>query len=184
MTKIVSKATALKNLKARVFDETLSGSRGFSFKSGDGDPRELQTSDKKYSEAISKIKIDLFNKNFTTDELLFQLAKLTIDLQVMQSDNTFLRNANQRFAKAAKEVKKAAIESSQQGAKNKNALYVKNKESALAEYLKMSNAGEIKISPERLLKRLETKYPTPQRPWKIGTLKDWVVEFRKILSAS
>jgi len=180
--KIVSEATALKNLWAREYKVTLDGAKGFSFKVNDGDPRESQVSEKKRAQAVSKMKKDLLKQDLTTGQLIDQLAMLTLKLKVMESDNTTLLNSNNRLIKAAKKAQDSAIKSSKEGAKQKNSLYENNKKIAKAEYLSMSKNGQITISPARLHAKLENKYPDTLKPWRLGTLKDWVTEFRNILS--
>jgi len=182
MKKIVSDATALKNLWAREYKVTLDGVRGFSFKVNDGDPRESQASEKIRIQAISKIKKDLLKQKLTTNQLIDQLAMLTLRLKVMESDNTSLLNSNNRLIKAAKKAQDSATISSKEGAKKKNSFYEDNKKLAEEEYLRMSQNGQRTISPARLQARLESKYPNTQKPWRLGTLKDWVAEFRKKLS--
>lgn len=182
MKKIVSEATALKNLWAREHKVALDGAKGFSFKVNDGDPRESQVSEKKRTQAISKVKKNLLKQNLTTDQLLDQLATLTLKLQVMEADNTSLLNSNNRLIRAAKKAQDSAINSSKEGAKKKNSLYENNKKLAKEEYLSMSQNGQRTISPARLHTRLESKYPDTLKPWRLGTLKDWVAEFRNILS--
>lgn len=184
MKKIVSEATALKNLWAREYKVALDGARGFSFKVNDGDPRESQVSEKKRAQAISKMKKDLSKQNLTADQLIDQLAILTLKLKVMESDNTTLLNSNNRLIKAAKKAQDSAINSSKEGAKQKNAPYATNKKIAQAEYLAMSKNGQASISPARLLLRLQSKFPDTKKPWTLGALKDWVTEFKEILSAS
>lgn len=184
MKKIVSEATALKNLWAREYKVALDGARGFSFKVNDGDPRELKVSDKARTQALLKMKKDLLKQNLTTDQLIDQLAILTLKLKVMESDNTTLLNSNNRLIKVAKKAQDSAINSSKEGAKKKNAPYAENKKIAQKEYATMSNNGQTSISPARLLIRLKSKHPNTQKPFKLATLKDWVPEFRQILSAS
>ena len=179
----MSEATALKRLRAREFKIALDGAKGFSFKVDDGDPRESQVSEKRKTQAISKVKKDLLKQNLTTDQLIDHLATLTLKFKVMESDNTFLLNSNNRLIKAAKKAQDSAINSSMEGAKKKNAPYAENKKIAQKEYATMSNNGQMSISPARLLLRLQNKYPDAKKPWTLGALKDWVPEFRKILSA-
>lgn len=184
MKKIVSEVTALKNLWAREYKVALDGARGFSFKVNDDDPRELKVSDKARTQAISKMKKDLLKQNLTTDQLIDQLTILTLKLKVMESDNTTLLNSNNRLIKAAKKAQDSAINSSKEGAKQKNAPYATNKKLAQAEYLAMRQSSQKSISPKRLLLRLEERHPNTQPPFKLGTLKDWVPEFKQIWSAS
>lgn len=181
-TEKMSEATALKNLWAKEYKVALDGAKGFSFKVNDGDPRELKVSDKARTQALSKMKKDLLKQNLTTDQLIDQLAILTLKLKVMESDNTSLLNSNNRLIKAAKKAQDSAINSSKEGARQKNAPYATNKKIAQAEYLSMSKNGQITISPARLLTRLKSKYPDTKKPWTLGALKDWVTEFRNILS--
>lgn len=184
MKKTVSEATALKNLWAREYKVALDGARGFSFKVNDGDPRELKVSDKARTQALLKMKKDLLKQNLTTEQLIDQLAILTIKLKVMESDNTTLLNSNKRLIKAAKKAQDSAVNSSKEGAKQKNAPYATNKKIAQAEYLAMRESGHKSVSPTRLLQRLKERHPDTTKPWTLGALKDWVPEFKQIWSAS